>query len=254
MAGRTAPTTAPLAPSSPIVRRLASLAGLSEAEQAALSQLGVHRERHQPGDELQAEGDLARRPRFVLSGWCYSQRLLADGRRQIFRFAVPGDGIGVYPSAPPPALHTVVAATAVETVDAEPILAMVRAEQAPGLLRALAAAARVDETRQLDQVVRLGRQTAYERVAHFLLELHERLTVVGVGDRHRFPLPLTQELLADTLGLSIVHVNRTLQQLRRDGLIELRSGVAALLDRDMLVSIADYRTPALPVRLKPAGA
>jgi CRP-like cAMP-binding protein len=89
-------------------------------------------------------------------------------------------------------------------------------------------------------MVRLGQQTAYERVAHFLLELQRRLQIAGLGDSQRFPLPLTQEMLADSLGLSIVHVNRTLQHLRREKLIELRSGVAILLEPQTLSGICDY--------------
>jgi CRP-like cAMP-binding protein len=80
-------------------------------------------------------------------------------------------------------------------------------------------------------------------MAHFFLELQRRLEVTGLGDSQRFPLPLTQEILADALGLSIVHVNRTLQHLRREQLIELRSGVAILLQPAALAQIADYRAP-----------
>jgi CRP-like cAMP-binding protein len=72
---------------------------------------------------------------------------------------------------------------------------------------------------------------------------------VGLAEKQRFPLPLTQELLADALGLSIVHINRTLQQMRRDGLIEWRSGVATILQRNLLVNLADYRLTGPPPRL-----
>ena len=225
----------------PILVRLGRLATLSEAEQQILLQLGTQRERHRTGEELIAEGDTARRPRFILSGWAMAQRLLPDGRRQIFRFALPGDGLGVYPPAARPTLHAVVAATPVETVDAEPVLSLLRKEQAPGLLRAFAAGARLDDSRILDHMVRLARQTAYERVAHLLLELYERLAAVGLGGPQRFPLPLTQEMLSDALGLSIVHIKRTLQQMRREGLVEWRAGMATLLKRDLMVEIADYR-------------
>lgn len=232
-----------------IVRRLSSLATLSDAEQAVLLNLSARRERHRSGDELLVEGDFARRPRFVLSGWASTQRILADGRRQVFGFALPGDGIGVYPRMSPPAPLSVVAATAMETVDAEPFLECIRDGQSPGLLKAFSAAARCEDIMLLDQVVRLGRQTAYERVAHFLLELHDRLDTVGLAERQRFPLPLTQEMLADTLGLSIVHINRTLQQMRRDDLIEWRSGVATIRQRELLLALADYRLTGPPPRL-----
>jgi CRP-like cAMP-binding protein len=92
--------------------------------------------------------------------------------------------------------------------------------------------------------MRLGRQTALERTAHLFLELRQRLAAVGLADGARFPLPLTQEVLADTLGLSIVHMNRTLQQLRREGLVEVKSGWARLLDPAALAARCAFAAPA----------
>jgi CRP-like cAMP-binding protein len=231
---------APLRSDDPILRRLTALASLSESDRELLAELGRHRETHRPGDELLVEGDPARRPRFILSGWASNQRILSDGRRQVFNFAVPGDGLGVYPRMAPPALYTTIALTAMETVDAAPFLDAIRKGESAGLATAFSAGARLEDKMLLDQVVRLGRQTAFERVAHFLLEVHERLAAVGLSENRRFPLPLTQEILADALGLSVVHVNRTLQLLRRDGLIEWRSGMATLLDRELLMNVAEY--------------
>jgi CRP-like cAMP-binding protein len=223
-----------------VVRRLRALSVLSDTEQALLRGLGDRRERHASGDELIAEGAPSSARRFVLSGWASRQRVLPDGRRQIFSFLLPGDVIALGRRAGPE-LCSVVALTALETVDAEPALQAAQSGRAPGLARAVAAMEAREQALLLDHMVRLGRQTAYERVAHCLLELQRRLEIVGLGDSQRFPLPLTQEILADALGLSIVHVNRTLQQLRRERLIELRSGVAILLQPEMLAAIADYR-------------
>lgn len=225
-------------PIDPIVRRLRPLASLSDSEIELIRALGDRRERHGPGEQLVAEAANGVRPRFVVSGWACRQRLMPDGRRQIFSLILPGDGFGFDGR---PSLSSVVALTALETVDATPVIDAVRRGAAPGLARALAASQIVDDSLLLDHAVRLGRLTAFERVAHFMLELQQRLETAGLGDRQRFPLPLTQEILADTLGLSIVHVNRTLQQLRRGGLIELRSGVAILLEPDSLTKICDYR-------------
>jgi len=241
MAERTLPQKT-AAPRQPFVLRLASLARLSEPELDLLSGLGG-REAHRPGDELSVAGDPARRPRFIVSGWATNQHILSDGRRQVFSFALPGDGLCVYPRMAPPALYTSIAHTPMVTVDATPFLDAVRTAAMPGLVKAFTAVARLEDKMLLDQILRLGRQTAYERVAHFLLEIDDRLAAVGLSDRRRFPLPLTQEILADALGLSVVHVNRTLQQLRRDGLIEWRSGQASLLDRDLLMNVAEYHTP-----------
>lgn len=243
MTGRLKPRLTPQ-PLDAVVRRLRTLCALSEAEQDLLRSLSERRERHTPGEELVAEGRTALRPRFVVSGWACRQRVLPDGRRQIFGFLLPGDGFGLSRRGAGPELSTIVALTALEAVDAELVLESAQCGRAPGLAAALAALQAMEQSLLLDHVVRLGRQTAYERVAHFLLELQRRLEVAGLGDNQRFPLPLTQEILADALGLSIVHVNRTLQQLRRERLIELRSGVAILLQPDLLASIADYRAGA----------
>jgi CRP-like cAMP-binding protein len=252
MTGRLTPRSA-ARPLDVVVRRMRALGAVSEAELDLLRSLGERRDRHVAGDELAPEGGLGGRPRFVLSGWGCRQRVLPDGRRQIFSFLLPGDGIGLDGRLGPEPAATA-ALTAMETIDAEPVLELVRSGRAPGLARAIAALEPVEHGLLLDHMVRLGRQTAYERVAHFLLELQRRLEVAGLGDSQRFPLPLTQEILADALGLSIVHVNRTLQQLRREGLIELRSGVAILLERETLASIADYRLgstrpAAMPVEI-----
>lgn len=247
MTGRYTPRITPR-PLEPVVRRLRTLAPLTDDDQALVRSLGERRQRHAAGEELVAEGEPAGRPRFVISGWACRQRVLPDGRRQIFGFLLPGDSIGFGDGPPSPALTSVVALTAVDTVDAEPVVEAAASGRSPALAAALARGRRLEWSRLLDHMVRLGRQTAYERVAHFLLELQHRMEIAGFGDAQRFPLPLTQEILADVLGLSIVHVNRTLQQLRREKLIELRSGVAILLQPDLLATISDFK------RLQPASA
>ncbi|MGA0606744.1 Crp/Fnr family transcriptional regulator [Phenylobacterium sp. VNQ135] len=243
MTGRFAPRLATW-PIEPIVKRLRSLSVVSEAEEALVRSLAEHRERHAPGEDLITEGQSQRKPRYVVAGWAARQRVLPDGRRQIFSLILPGDNFGIAGRGAPPAPWSIVAMTAVETVDAAPLLEAAVEGRAPGLARALTAAAMEDERLLFDHMVRLGQQTAYERVAHFLLELQRRLQCTGLGDSQRFPLPLTQEILADALGLSIVHVNRTLQQLRRERLIELRSGVAILLEPQALADIAGCEVEA----------
>ncbi|GJE43212.1 hypothetical protein AEGHOMDF_2391 [Methylobacterium soli] len=90
------------------------------------------------------------------------------------------------------------------------------------------------------QVTRLGRQTAYERMSHLLLELRERLSLAGIEPGDSFTLPIIQEMLADALGLSVVHTNRTLQQLRRDGLIRMSGMKVTLVDAAALAALSDY--------------
>jgi CRP-like cAMP-binding protein len=99
----------------------------------------------------------------------------------------------------------------------------------------------LEETFLANQVVRLGRQSAYERMAHLLLGFHDRLDAVGLAQGGAFAMPFTQEVLSDVLGLSTVHTNRTLQQLRREHLIESHGMTMRLMDIKLLAEIADYR-------------
>lgn len=225
-----------------LFRRLSAFASLSLADCGIIRGLPLKTEVHEAGSELIAEGAVPQRSRVLVAGWACRQRLLPDGRRQIFNFILPGDGVGFCSGQRTPAPTTIVAVTSVELIDASPLREAANDRRTyPGLALAIAAAERAEEALLLAQIVRLGRQTAYERMAHFLLETRDRLALVGLGDQLRFPLPLIQETLADALGLSIVHINRTLQQLRRDGLIELRASTAMLRRPEQLTATADYR-------------
>ena len=136
-----------------------------------------------------------------------------------------------------------VALTRVECVDAMILkeILSARDERHARLQRALRSARRQEHAALLDHIMRLGRQSAQERLCHFFLEMRDRTRAAGLAESDGlFPLPLTQEVLADALGLSIVHLNRTLQQMKRDGLIRMRSGWLDLLDMHRLEILADY--------------
>jgi CRP-like cAMP-binding protein len=179
-------------------------------------------------------------PFFMLSGWACLARMLDDGRRQVVAFLLPGDAVGFDLLTQSRESTRVSALTPVKIQRVRQSL-MGEITGSPGLNRALAIASDQQQTRLIDQVVRLGRQTAYERCAHLLLELHARLAEVGETQGDSFRLPVKQEVLADALGLSLVHVNRTLQQLRRDGLVEVHGGSAILRDRQALAEICEFR-------------
>src|SRR5262249_24523226 len=141
------------------------------------------------GRDLGIEGRPTLAPRFLISGWACRFRLLGDGRRQIFSFIVPGDGIGICQRPKPIALANVVTLTPCIVLNAGPQLSVGwRLANNPGLTAALHMAETLDEIHLLDHAMRLGRQTALERMSHLLLELHWRLTQVGLADGWEFPV------------------------------------------------------------------
>jgi CRP-like cAMP-binding protein len=222
-------------PSQLLARRFSAL--LREAVSAAELEPLLDVRSHRPGDSLDgALGAGAPGTRFVLAGWVSESVILPDGRRQIIAFALPGDRV-----APPEKGMEGAFLTAGRT----------GVLPSTGAGNPTDAALGAEEQMRLRQlVVRLGRCSAYERTAHLLLDLHERLLRVGLADATAFHLPLTQEVLADALGLSIVHVNRTLQQLRREGRLVLRGSQATLPDREGLACAVHY---ALTVETPPAA-
>ncbi|KMO35667.1 hypothetical protein VQ03_21445 [Methylobacterium tarhaniae] len=233
------------APPDAVLRRLSGYARLTPEEEALLRQVTARPVLVPARTELVRDGEAAPRPQVLVEGWACRQRLLADGRRQIVVVLLPGDLIGLDLRRRSLPFGSVAALTQAQICEASPLRERAAAHgTAPGHETGLAAALRqareMEEIWLVNQVVRLGRQTAYERVAHFLLELRERLAAVDRVHDDRFSFPITQEVLADALGLSVVHMNRTMQQLRRDGLIEQRATAITLRDVPALVSIADY--------------
>jgi CRP-like cAMP-binding protein len=228
-----------------LLHRLAQFANLSAEETALITSLTARTEEYSAGTELLAEGQSLDTPRLLTSGWACRFRVLPDGRRQIFEFILPGDLFGLCLRPQAIALTTTIALTPVAIADATALADAIinKAEQYPGLAAACHSTASLDEAYLLNQLMRVGRQTAYERTAHLILELHERMSIVGLADETSVAIPLTQEIIADALGLSVVHLNRTLQQLRRNRLIEFKAGQMRLLQPEQLAAIADFRSP-----------
>ena len=243
---RILPALAEPGPENAATVRFSKLARLSPAETAILRNLGQSTRSVPALAEIAVEGRV-QPPAVLLAGWACNQRILGDGRRQIVRFLLPGDVIGSLHRPSSPATCAAVALTPVVLADARPLTRAVGedGEPLPGLGEAFVAMAYADEINLRNQVVRLGRQTAYERLVHLVLEFHHRLDQLGLVDGDSFSLPLTQEILADALGLSVVHINRTLQQVRRDRLLDMRGGQVTLRQPDLMRTMADWAPPVM---------
>ncbi|HUJ02834.1 MAG TPA: Crp/Fnr family transcriptional regulator [Rhizomicrobium sp.] len=228
-----------------VLKRFSQYARLTSDEENLLAALASNAHEVPAGAHLLAESEALNRPRLMLAGWGCHFRTLSDGRRQIFEFILPGDiyGLSHRPAATAPS--AAIALTRCTIADASGLGEAVLDAPGmhPGLVAACAAVASLDEAWMLNQLMRVGRQNAYERLAHLFLEIAHRLGSVGLADHGTISMPLTQEIIADAMGLSVVHLNRTLQQLRREGLIEFKNGTVKILKPDQLAAIADFRTP-----------
>jgi CRP-like cAMP-binding protein len=220
----------------PAIRRLADLGPLDDGELNFLLTSTTSRRKFSPHREILAEGKPIEESSMVLQGWACRSRIFRDGRRQILGFLLPGDLIGVCAQPAPVAATMVTALTEVTTC---PVPSFGAA--GPALRTAYLISRALEETYLFRQIARLGRLSAYERLVDWIVEIQERLSVVGLASPTAFSMPLTQEMLADTLGLTSVHVNRTLQLMRREGLVDIRSGRLTLTDPQRLGQLADCR-------------
>ncbi|WBH18133.1 Crp/Fnr family transcriptional regulator [Sphingomonas radiodurans] len=229
-------------PDAAAMGRLSRLASLDADELDALSSAGATRRKTAAHREIMAEGKRAAEPSMVLSGWACRSRIFRDGRRQILSLLLPGDLIGVCEQ------RNAMAPTAISALTEVVLCAVPRPlPHQHGLIDAYTRSGALDEFYLYRQVARLGRLNAYERIIDFILEIRDRLALVGMGTDDNFPLPLTQETFGDLLGLTSVHVNRTLQRLRRENLLDLRGGVARLKDVEHLMHVVEHRLPNIAV-------
>jgi CRP-like cAMP-binding protein len=205
-----------------VLRHLTALVKLSEAESELVS-AGLGRVvSHEANHELIALDAVLEHPRFVLSGWICAVRTLHDGRRQILDLYLPGDLIGYCSRPGARAMASYVCLTHAVCADASELAGRAHAHPAqhPGLAAAFHALEEETERRLIDQLVRNGRMMAHERLADLIWSLYQRHEMAGICVGQGFVMPLTQETLGDTVGLSTVHVNRTLQQLKREQLLK----------------------------------
>jgi CRP-like cAMP-binding protein len=174
--------------------------------------------------------------RVLLSGWACHKRLLSDGRCQIMHLLLPGDFIGAPSRRGTLSCSSVVALTPVR-------IGTIGEVSDPAVEAAFQMSDALTEAYLMNHVVRLGRQSAYERLAHLILEIRDRLALAGLTTNPAFEFPLTQDVLADVLGATNVHVNRTLQQMRRQGVIELNGRMLRILDAEALTEASEYHAP-----------
>lgn len=211
---------------------------LSDAELSDIELMREAPRRVAPGCDLFSQGEPCDEVFNILGGWAFLYELLEDGRRQIVNFALPGDFIGFQTGG----RVSIFGAQAIVPVDLcvipkRRLVAFVH--EHPGLALRLMSLLSNDEQLAYERLTSIGRKTALERMAALLLELFYRL-------QRRAPqvpgellkIPLTQTLIADATGLTPIHTNRMLQELRQRGVIDYGNGLYRILNPEQLFEIA----------------
>jgi CRP-like cAMP-binding protein len=206
----------------PLVRKFEQFTSLSAEEKSALERAAAaHVRKFAPGEDIIAEGEEPREINAVLAGWGGRYKQLEDGRRQIVNFFLPGDICDPDVFILRTMDHSIVALTpmTVAQLTREAFEELVTGY--PRIAHGISWEALVNIAIQREWTVNVGQRTAFERVGHLLCELFIRLRSTGLTTDDGCEFPITQADLAAATGLSVVHVNRTLQELRHARLIVL---------------------------------
>ncbi|TGD93278.1 Crp/Fnr family transcriptional regulator [Methylobacterium nonmethylotrophicum] len=223
----------------PLIRKLERFTRLSDADKRLLQEAAsariVNYDTHQ---DIIAEGEEPTDVNLILAGWVCRYKHLADGGRQIMSFLLPGDLCDLNIFLLRRMDHALGTLTPVTVAKISRDLLQEMLNTDPRLTRALWWEVLVTAAIHREWLVNIGRRSALERVAHLLCELHVRQRAVGRVRDGRCELPVTQVELSDALGLSAVHVNRTLRDLRLAGLIDWRDKHLAVPDFEALAAVA----------------
>jgi CRP-like cAMP-binding protein len=226
---------------SPLVRKMKGFVRLSDADGAVLEALGASAETVPAHTDLVREDERPRGILLVLEGMAFRYKMRANGSRQILAYLVPGD-MGDFDVALLDRMdHGISTFSGCKIAWIKPeVLAGIR-ENHPEATRGMRMSTLVDEATLREWLMNVGCRVAIERLAHLFSELLLRLQVVGLASENSYTLPVSQGELGDTTGMSNVHVNRSLMELRRRGLIHFSGKILTILDVPALKALAEFK-------------
>jgi len=222
--------------------RLEAFTRLSQDDRAALAKVSKVSRTIPPRRDLIREGERPQYVHLMVEGWACRYKTLPDGRRQVVACFVPGEFCDLNVYILREMDHSICAITrlAVADISREDMDRLTAAY--PRITQALWWESLVTTAIQREWTLNIGQRTAYERIAHLLVELFLRLRSVKLTQGDSCDFPITQTDIADATGLTAVHVNRTLQELRRDGLIILERKRLTIPDLQRLKDAAMFNT------------
>ncbi|WP_371395342.1 Crp/Fnr family transcriptional regulator [Fretibacter rubidus] len=223
-----------------IINRLSHYADIGATQFQTLSSLSHRIETRQAGEDIVIEGEVVDYVFIIESGWAIRYRLLDDGRRQIMNFMLPGDCFDLMSLTKSASDHNVSAASEVvlRRIKATDFFNAIRGDSCLSL--AFWWVAIQEEAILREQIVRNGRLSAKERLGNLILELNRRLSISTGRQDNSVAIPVTQNHLADALGLSSVHISRSMGKLSREGYIAVESWGIQILNRDALAEMAEF--------------
>lgn len=214
--------------------------GFGESETTSLLEMVLPTRVIPRGEVLLEEHGPTGRAYILHSGWVCSYKSLHEGHRQIIEWRLPGDFFGLKSAFLGNSDRSITAVTELVISETTRERVVEIASRFPRVMQFVFWKFARDEAIVAEHLANVGGRKALPRTAHFLLELAERLNQVGSGTLTRFECPLPQHLMADTLGVTSIHFNRCLGELRRRRLVRIERNVVELLDREQLIAMTGF--------------
>jgi len=214
----------------PLVRKLQGLFRLTAEEEQVLVDACSRTVRLNADEDIVVEGDRPSDCNLLLEGMAFRYKLLPDGKRQIMSFHRAGDIFDAQSFILELMDHSIATLTPCKVATIPHRIMLEITETYPRIARAIWKDTLVDAAVFREWMASIGRRSAYSRIAHLLCEEYVRSKVVGLAKEHSFVWPVTQVQVGDALGLSFVHVNRSLKELRENGLVTVKRGKVMIHD------------------------
>ena len=227
-------------PHSRLLARLQTVSALTDREREMIARLPFTLRNLASGQDIARIGETTNECWLVVDGYLYRHKESSDGRRQILSVHVPGDIPDLATLYLPRMDHTLSALGSVAAASVPHAAVNDMLLASPALLKVVQREMLVDAAISREWVLNIGTRQALARVAHLLCEIAIRLQMVGLAKDLSFTLPMSQSDLAEATGISTVHANRVVQELRARGTIEWRNRVLKILDWDGLVTAGDF--------------
>lgn len=235
------------------VNKLSALAALSDSDTAALSEATRFSKRYPVRSDLIREGDRPGPVFVMLEGWACRYKVLPNGSRQIVGIMMPGDACDLHVALLAEMDHSIQTITPALVAKVDRIAMDALLLSHPAIAKAMYIAQLVDEGTMRAWITSMGRRSSVERVAHLVCELYIRARNVGLVVEPEFVMPLSQLLLADALGMTPVHLNRVLKEIRLSGAMTVSRGKVAIADPSRLIRIAGFDEAYLHRRSRQAA-
>lgn len=235
------------------IEKLKRLGPLTAEEVSVLTAATSSPRKHTARKDLIREGDRPGPVFVVLEGWACRYKILPNGTRQVLAYLMPGDSCDLHVGLLAEMDHSLQTITSalVARIERHEMDAILQSHL--GIANCMYVSQLIDEGTMRAWITSMGRRTSIERLAHLMCELYVRARNIGVSSEQELHLPLSQGMMADSLGMTPVHLNRVLRTLKAEGIMKLGRNSLTIVDPAKLVTIAGFDDNYLHRRLRGAA-